>query len=419
MPPSALAKIPPIPISLPRPIPIPRHVATKLRALFGSLNVDNTLAIVNTLPAVLKTTTKYLLYLLVLLNVRSFPFAWHVRVFLPVIVLRAKYYLFRLTLLLKRVPRAARRAHAIAWAEALCPVGLDPFKVAVSHWSWVGIDDGDYNGHLSNSSYAKTLDAARCKIVLKMFPAFTRNKGWIALGSTHYHFIREIPMFATYEVRLSIGAWDHKWMYIVSRFVTAPKRSNKDRNAARQEKTPPGEEAISSSPSTPSQSQSQPQSQAQSDSQAEQTVHALRALAEPEPDGATLHCIAISRMCFKHGRITVPPAVAMACEGFSKPPPASPGHKPESEPVVAAYSATNPPPSWVHAQNLRVPPVGSMKAFEEFLRGGWRQGLADGEGVGQRWWEEALGGVVEERRRANLEVLELVRVGMEGCRALR
>ena len=32
------------------------------------------------------------------------------------------------------------------------------------------------------------------------------------LKGTHYHFIREIPMLACYEVRTSIAAWDQKWV---------------------------------------------------------------------------------------------------------------------------------------------------------------------------------------------------------------
>lgn len=30
--------------------------------------------------------------------------------------------------------------------------------------------------------------------------------------ATHYHFIREIPFLARYQIRLSIGAWDQKWV---------------------------------------------------------------------------------------------------------------------------------------------------------------------------------------------------------------
>jgi hypothetical protein len=48
--------------------------------------------------------------------------------------------------------------------------------------------------------------------------------------------------------------------------------------------------------------------------------------------------------------------------------------------------------------------------YRAFLRGGWREG--------ERWWEEALGGSLEEQRRANLGVLEGIRRGMEVVRSL-
>ncbi len=34
------------------------------------------------------------------------------------------------------------------------------------------------------------------------------------LAATHYDFIRELPMFAPYEVRLTIHSWDHKWVCV-------------------------------------------------------------------------------------------------------------------------------------------------------------------------------------------------------------
>jgi len=61
------------------------------------------------------------------------------------------------------------------WYERLMPMGVNPFEDVVTYRTWVGeessfsfdlcvrryrhplagIDDSDYNGHLSNSSYAK------------------------------------------------------------------------------------------------------------------------------------------------------------------------------------------------------------------------------------------------------------------------
>jgi hypothetical protein len=109
---------------------------------------------------------------------------------------------------------------------------------------------------------------------------------------------------------------------------------------------------------------------------------------------ATVHCTSVSQLCFKHGRITVPPAIALATNGYSSPPPSS------SSP---SYSHDNPPPHWSHVR----PFVTSPKDHAAFMRGEWRN-VREGE----RWWEGALGGVVEEQRRANMEVLVGVRKGL-------
>ena len=103
------------------------------------------------------------------------------------------------------------------------------------------------------------------------------------------------------------------------------------------------------------------------------------------------------------GRITVPPAVVLASEGFTKPP--SDG---------GSYSHANPPPNWSKAQALRVPPHGSIDNFGAFLRGKWRD-IPEGE----RWWEDALGGPIETKRQANLEMLESLKLGLEQTRTLR
>jgi hypothetical protein len=72
------------------------------------------------------------------------------------------------------------------------------------------------------------------KSALMIFPYYVRTGGWIALAGkrflsspkektkptarftcspgTHFHFIREIPILARYEVRSQIVGWDHKWV---------------------------------------------------------------------------------------------------------------------------------------------------------------------------------------------------------------
>lgn len=39
------------------------------------------------------------------------------------------------------------------------------------------------------------------------------------LAATHYYFIREIPTFASFEVRMSVQAWDQKWVCVNFVFI--------------------------------------------------------------------------------------------------------------------------------------------------------------------------------------------------------
>ena len=130
-----------------------------------------------------------------------------------------------------------------------------------------------------------------------------------------------------------------------------------------------------------------------------------------EPDGATLHCVSVSELCFKIGRITVPPALVFAMEGFSRRPDApssssTPAEKPKP------YSHANPPPSYRASLALQAPDLarGHLKTLQRFLRQGWRD-----VPEGARWWEDALGKEVEERRQRNLELVKGVREGMSGA----
>jgi hypothetical protein len=37
----------------------------------------------------------------------------------------------------------------------------------------------------------------------------------MALGGSYYNYVREIPMGTDYEIWLSIGGWDEKWVSIL------------------------------------------------------------------------------------------------------------------------------------------------------------------------------------------------------------
>ncbi len=50
--------------------------------------------------------------------------------------------------------------------------------------------------------------------VAKFCLPFVTDGGWIALGGSYYNYVREIPIGTDYELWLSIGGWDEKWVCI-------------------------------------------------------------------------------------------------------------------------------------------------------------------------------------------------------------
>ncbi|KAJ7469095.1 hypothetical protein FB451DRAFT_1478925 [Mycena latifolia] len=135
-----------------------------------------------------------------------------VRVFSSVI---SAHVAFRLVWLWHVFSSAKKRAVALeARHEARMSVGLHPFRKV---WNYAS---------------GMTVDAARFRLALATFPNFFRCVGWVLLAggsalapTTHYDFIREIPMLSRSELRAFIGAWDEKWIWVISRFVTTASAS--------------------------------------------------------------------------------------------------------------------------------------------------------------------------------------------------
>jgi hypothetical protein len=188
-------------------------------------------------------------------------------------------------------------------------------------------------------------------------------------------------------------------MYIITRFVTLPKNKKQQQNKDTSKVPSPDSTPVpilhtpALESSTPGMSTHPARSPA-----------ALKALAESslrktEPDGAILNCVNVSEVCVKNGRITVPPAIVFALNGFSVP---------SSVPGMP-YSHKNPPPQMEKVRELMADP----HAIKAFLCGGWRDVPAE-----ERWWEQALGGVVEEKRKVTLELVQDIRHGMAGAKAV-
>ncbi|KAF7333584.1 Peptidase A1 domain-containing protein [Mycena sanguinolenta] len=318
------------------------------------------------------TRTKYIAILLLLLNSGSFPLIWHIRLMSALTRLGFSLQWHRLThfYLGKR-----RKEEALAvWYEAYQPIGVHPFRAVWTYRRWAGFDDADYNLHMSNSSYAKVLDSARFRFAAASFPNVFRSGGWMALAATHFHFIHEIPMLSSYEVRTRIGAWDGKWIWCVSRFVKPLPKNARTKSKSGSVSSPGSDPEIEFNSKDP-----------------DTLSRALLQCASKttEPDGAMLYCVAVSKLCCKHGRITIPPALVLAANGFYALPESI--SKSASATTLSNHRAGRDIASLPHWPTVRTLAV-SMPALAKFYMGGWRD-VPEGE----RWWEDALAACEQER----------------------
>ncbi|KAG2006297.1 hypothetical protein CC2G_002621 [Coprinopsis cinerea AmutBmut pab1-1] len=401
-------------------------------------------ALFNFNPAMVKLL-KAVVFVVFVLNIRSWPLVWHVRIWRWAILKRLDYRLFRIRTVLHSKEKRGRLEDK--WVENSIALGARPFKYTSSYHTYASLDESDFNMHLSNSSYAKTLDSARFKLAVEMFTPFFRGGGWIPLAATQYHFICEIPILASYEVRTSLGAWDGKWFYLVSKFVMPANKSKKKRksrpaaangngnpDSMASLRTPSCEDDVSSGTSTPVSGSSATPNPVGANGLAAQLLKAkaesangnANGTATPsskrpehdhldieEPDGAQVHTVAISRCCFKVGRITVPPALVFALCGMS-----SEGAAASSSSVVSAKNfKPSLPPHWTAVRATCSPfnasakgkgraKVGGYGTFDprvisRFLKGGWKEV----EDPKDKWWERAFDSVREENE-ARLRKLE-------------
>ncbi|KAJ7662711.1 hypothetical protein DFH06DRAFT_987340 [Mycena polygramma] len=384
------------------------------------------------------TAAKYFVILLLVLNAGSFPLVWHFRVWSRVFELRSALLWHHVTHFY--LGKDQKKLALQVWYESYLPIGVHPFRAMWKYQRFVGecLDDSDFNLHMSNSSYAKALDSARFRLALATFPNIFRCGGWVPLAATHFHYIREIPMLTRYEVRTTIGAWDEKWIWCVSRFVKPPSKSQ-----SRKQKSHPSQNeneahiasalalatgvasAIPSlkTPATPLGGMSGVDTPVSgvavgdnlnnnggthgmngngSANEPDAVSRALlkRAVGAVEADGALLYTVAVSQLCYKQGRITVPPAVVLASNGFYAAPSSSSSAEGKGTTEAKHGNTAAAPPYWPAVRALNA----SMPKLAQFFAGGWRgvEGTegqeGDGQGQGGRFWEEAFEACEAERR---------------------
>lgn len=196
-------------------------------------------------------------------------------------------------------------------------------------------------------------------------------------------------------------------IYIVSRFVRKPDGKKKP---VKQITSPPSDSeptpqimALRTPATEDPSTRGTPNSAATpiSASGLQDTAQALMAvsagLEHEEADGCVLHTVAVARLCFKVGRITVPPAVVLGSNGFTG---------------ESGFSMVSPHPEWALQKKIASRPHGgSLKGLKKFMTGGWRD-VPEKE----RWWEQVLGPEVEEQRLKNLALVEGLSLGLENAR---
>ncbi|BEI79925.1 hypothetical protein CcaverHIS002_0104540 [Cutaneotrichosporon cavernicola] len=283
---------------------------------------------------------KLLFLLLVFLNSSSFAFLWHIRVWSHPI----KAWIAAKTLGHRRYWVGWRRKHVAAGGLA---------HMRVKTWRRALFDDCDYNLHLSNSAYAKCSDENKMKFCIDAFaPCFVTGIH-MALGASHWQFLREIPMGSSYLMETRIGGWGDKWIHCITEFVIYPPKGKKrvhrpdvaDKPTALPHIDIPS--GTDSGVDTPENwANGSANGHATGPSHDELMKRLMVQAREPRVDGGIIACIAVTDYCFKQGRVTVPPRIAMHMSLLS-----------------------NDEERRAHALKLLTSPDGGAK----FCRGGWKE----------------------------------------------
>ncbi|RXK37866.1 hypothetical protein M231_04864 [Tremella mesenterica] len=295
--------------------------------------------------------------LIIALNVQSFPFAWHVRLWKHAVWTYWQVWTKGRKGFLDEYRRKVEKMPNLR-------------DVRATQSRMVFVDDCDYNFHLSNSCYAKNGDAVRMQYCIDSFgPVFTPGV-YIAMGASHYIFFKEIPFLSNYTMEASVVGWGEKWMYVLTEFIIHPKKSKKSRTIG----APPAnadtkaEVPALAVPNLASSSGTSSEGPSGTNTPQNGPAGAVKKAFYDAPpvraDGGVVCCITMHEYCFKIGRVTVPPRIAM---------------------YFAQRSPS--PQAKDHARDLLLK---SKDRGVKWLRGGWKEEPnADelGKDVGGEWAE--------------------------------
>lgn len=146
------------------------------------------------------STLKTIALIFALINIKSLPLVFHLK-FAYYFV--KHFYLFRGTK----------------------PKSVFETRSYVTHTSLMEMD---FNFHKSNSTYFSDLDMARTDLMMHVFKDFflkfkdakTNKWPYTPLGGVCSVFRREILPYQPFRIKTRVLGWDHKWIFVISRFET-------------------------------------------------------------------------------------------------------------------------------------------------------------------------------------------------------
>ncbi len=157
--------------------------------------------------------------------------------------------------------------------------------------------------HLSNSSYNRLLDFVRMGHIARTFVRVASDGGRIALGGAAYTYHREVPIFASFEIKVHLAGWDQKWLYLVAQFVSPEKPQSIARSKSAQNLKRLAKDALAG-----------PRASLDEGAASEAAKAKDHRASSSQP---TLYCTAISRYCIKdRNRRTIPPWIVAATSGY-------------------------------------------------------------------------------------------------------
>lgn len=160
---------------------------------------------------------KFLALIFALLNLKSLPFVWHIR------LLKGLF--------------AQRRTSRLRLTTTPGPSTL--FQPLITS-SRSGFLECDYNLHKSNSTYFSDFDVGRLELLVSLCShgiektrkelaleekegrgdgAMGKGRFDIRLGGVSCQFRKEIKPYEKFEVWTRVLCWDRKWFYVISHFV--------------------------------------------------------------------------------------------------------------------------------------------------------------------------------------------------------